>query len=151
MKKSQMMFLSVVCLLAAAFAATGCSFASVSSKPGMYSMNGYSTNPEMAAQVMSENYVNEVNANEYWKAVREGRAYPYPGGGYGNDYQYYFGSQGYAPGLPQSSGVAPSGGGTGQVTPEQLDEVRQMAVDGLRMHKKLREKLEPQDAAPAGQ
>ncbi len=118
--------------------ATGCSWAGIEARPGNYHINGYTTNPEMAASVMSENYVNETHAREYWRAVHEGRALAYPGG-YGSDYAYFF--QGIVPeGYVQPAPAASSG-----VTPQDLEAVRQQAAkanekseDALRVLKRIR-------------
>ena len=127
-------------LVLAVISFAGCSIASVSSKPGTYSLNGYTRDPEAMAQIMSENYVQEFNAQQYWKAVEEGRAYPYPGGGIGNDYQYYFGGV-LPPAGPGPMSVQPDGT-SGYATQEQLLRVEEKANDSLKMHKKLREKLQ---------
>jgi hypothetical protein len=135
--KNSKSLMTIIVLSVVAALASGCSIASIQSRPGEYSMNGYSTSPEMAAQVMSENYVNEMNARKYWEAVERGDAHPYPGGGYGNDYGLYFGQYGY-PGVAPDQPVAPNGG----VTPQDLERVEGKANDALRMHKKLRQRLE---------
>jgi hypothetical protein len=127
----------VLVLASASFA--GCSIASVSSKPGTYSLNGYTTAPEAMAATLSDNYVNETNAEAYRDCVREGRCYAYPGGGYGNDYQYYFGNV-IPPTGPGPMSVQPEGS-SGNVTQEQLKKVEEKADDSLRMHKKLQKKL----------
>jgi len=119
----------------------GCSFASLASRPGDYSVSGYTTNPEMAMSVASDNYVQERNAEEYWQAVREGRAYPYPGGGQGNDYWYYYGSYGYQPNVVVPEQAVPLSGGD-YATQEQLRRVENKADDSIRMHRRLRQRLQ---------
>ncbi|MFA6604045.1 MAG: hypothetical protein WCT10_04390 [Patescibacteria group bacterium] len=134
--------LSKVSALALAIASlASCSFASVSSKPGVYSFNGYTRDPEVLAQVLSENYVQEYNSQQYWKAVEEGRAYPSMGGGVGGDYQYYFGD--VIPPAGYGQPVAPAAGSPGYVTQDELRKVEEKANDSLRMHKKLQQKLQP--------
>jgi hypothetical protein len=128
----------VAIVMCIAWLAAGCSFASLAAKPGEYSVSGYTTSPEMAMQVASDNYVQERNTEEYWRAVRQGKAQAYPGGGYNNDYWYYYGSQGYMPAVPQTT-VAPDGTPV-PVTPEDLRRVEDKANDALRMHKKLRDR-----------
>jgi hypothetical protein len=127
--------------------AAGCSFASLNAKPGEYSVSGYTTTPEMAMQTASDNYVQERNTEEYWRAVRQGKALAYPGGGYNNDYWFYYGSQGYMPAVPETT-VAPSGTPV-PVTPEDLRRVEGKANDALRMHKKLRDRLQQSDGGTA--
>ena len=147
--KNQMIRIVLTAIsLSAIFAATGCSWAAVSAKPGEYSVNGWTRNPEAAMATASDNYVQETNAREYWKAVQEGRAYPYPGGGYGNDYWYYFGSQGYMPAAPQPTTSAPAAtsGAGGYATQQDLQKVKQMAEDSIRAVKRLRPAAPP----PAG-
>ena len=128
-------------VLASAVASlAGCSIASMNSKPGEYSFNGYTRDPEAMAATLSDNYVQEVNTKEYWKAVEEGRAYPYMGGGVGNDYQYYFGNV-----IPPAGSVQPAvqpNGSSGYATEEELRKVEEKANDSLRMHRKLKDKLQ---------
>ncbi len=135
--------LAVLCL--AALSAAGCSFASLASKPGSYSVSGYTTSPEMAMSVASDNYVQERNAEEYWQAVREGRAYPYPGGGQGNDYWYYYGSYGYMPNVVVPEQAVPLPGGN-YATQEDVRRVEEKANDSIRMHRRLRQRLQQPDA-----
>ncbi len=125
--------------------ASGCSFAGMEARPGTYHINGYTANPEMAASIMSENYVNETNAREYWRAVREGRAYAYPGG-LSSDYAYFFGGiipEGYARPAPvPAATAAPSGDAASR---QDLEAVRQQAAaaneksdDAIRILKRIR-------------
>ncbi len=148
MNKFVRLHLIVLCL--AALTATGCSVASLRSRPGDYSVSGYTTSPEMAMSVASDNYVQERNTEEYWRAVREGRAYPYPGGGYGNDYWYYYGSYGYMPNVVVPEQSVPLSGG-GYATQEELRRVDEKANDSLRMHRRLRQRLQQQPDAGTGQ
>lgn len=132
---------AVIC--AVMLTAAGCSIASLSSRPGDYSVSGYTRTPEVAMQVASDNYVQETNAREYWQAVREGRAYPYPGGGYGNDYWYYFGSHGFMPNVTVPEQATPLDSAD-YATQDQLREVEEKADDSLRMHKRLRQRMQRQ-------
>jgi len=147
--KKAVFSVKVAIALCLVLSAAGCSFASLAAKPGEYSVSGYTTTPEMAMQVASDNYVQERNTEEYWRAVRQGKAYAYPGGGYSNDYWYYYGSQGYMPAVPEST-VVPNGTPV-PVTSEDLRRVEGKANDALRMHKKLRQRLEQENDAPAQQ
>jgi len=143
--KSKSLWMNVLVLGCAAAMTAGCSFASLSAKPGEYSVSGYTRTPEMAMQTASDNYVQERNAEEYWKAVHEGRAYPYPGGGMGNDYWYYYGSNGYMPNVAVPEQSIPLSGGD-YATQEQLQKVDEKANDSLRMHRKLRQRLQQSEA-----
>lgn len=121
----------------------GC--ASLSARPGDYAVSGFTTSPEMAMSVASDNYVQETNAREYWQAVREGRAYPYPGGGTSGDYWYYYGSYGYMPNVVVPEQAVPLTGGD-YATQEQLRRVDDKATDSLRMHQRLKRRLQQPDS-----
>lgn len=113
-------------LIAVALLAVGCyPMAHVESAPGHYSVSGTTDRPEAAIYAASQAYVETKNADEYWKAVQQGRAYPYMGGVYGyNDYQYYYG--GIMP-APQTA-PAPAAVGSGN----DATEAKQMAEDALK-------------------
>lgn len=140
--KKAVFSVKVVIAMCLTVLAAGCSFASLSSKPGQYSVSGYTRTPEMAMQVASDNYVQERNTEEYWQAVRRGQAYPYPGGGYNNDYWFYYGSQGYMPAVPEGT-VVPNGTPV-PVTQQDLQRVEGKANDAIRAVKRLRPKTAPE-------
>lgn len=138
-RKLKLFVLAVVVLALSA----ACNSAHVIKTGPNYEVTGYTTHPEYAIQAASDAYVNELNSEECWKAVREGRIWTcYGGAGMGTDYGFYYG--GMTPAFyPESP--SPAGGsvqsGEG-VTKEELKKVEEKADDSLRMHKKLRDKLQ---------
>jgi hypothetical protein len=140
-------------LVAAAALATGCAHANFEARPGDYYVEGRSHNPEAMAATLSTNYTRETNAHTYREAVRSGRAWPYSGGGYGNDYWLYF--RRYVPTAPAVPGVPPgTESSTSGVTRGELDavheeaaEARRRADDSLRMHGRTRRYLEERDGS----
>ena len=113
----------------------GC--ATMSSEPGKYSVSGMTLSPIEATRVASQSYVDQYNAATYRQAVQNGYAYPYAGGGYGNDFSFYYG--GVIP--AQDGGAAPQG----EVTREDIERVEGKADDSLKMHKKTREYLKAKE------
>ncbi len=136
---------SKLCMLAFVLVTlgVGCNAAYVKKTGPSYTVEGYTANPEYAIQAASDAYVNELNSEECWKAVREGRIWTcYGGAGMGTDYGFFYGGMVPPVFYPEASsptdGTEPADG----VTKEDLKRVEEKANDSLRMHKKLRNKLQ---------
>jgi hypothetical protein len=109
--------------------ATGCAHANFASSPGAYSVEGYSRNPEAMAATLSSNYVAETNAHTYRDCVMSGRCYAYMGGGYGNDFAFYYGHVAPPAMMPGPAPTSTVSGPQGNA----VDEcARAMAADSLR-------------------
>lgn len=146
---------NIVMTLTVAVALTvlgGCSHMNYSLKSGGMAMSGESYHPVAMTRAASDAYTQAYNAQTYRIAVERGYAYPYAGGGYSNDYWYYYRNivpqQPVAPAPPVASNGAASNGGR-YATKAQLDQVRrraddahQRADDALRMDRRLRDTLE---------
>ncbi|HTK05173.1 MAG TPA: hypothetical protein VL500_06305 [Candidatus Eisenbacteria bacterium] len=154
-KLAQLAFLMFV---ASATSGCGALFASagVESRPGDYHVNGYTSSPEAYASVASHNYVQEYNAETYRRAVESGRAYPYQGGMTGDYWMYYRGvvpAQPVTPVAPPPAATSSVTGPRSSVTPPTGDalaearEARRRADAALRMHARLRARMEADEAA----
>ena len=157
-KLAQLAFLMFV---ASATSGCGALFASagVESRPGDYHVNGYTSSPEAAIAVSNQAYVQQYNAETYRRAVESGRAYPYMGGMTGDYWMYYRGVVPAQPVMP----VAPPPAATSSVTgprssastPPTGDalaearEARRRADAALRMHARLRARMEADEASEA--
>jgi len=125
----------------------GCTHAAFQVRPDHFQVEGRSDNPEAMTLAAAQAYATARNTDEYWAAVREGRAYPYQGGGYGNDYWYYY--RNVVPPRPAAPAESGSAGRSGDYATrdelesvrERADEAHERATDGLRMHRRLRERL----------
>lgn len=117
----------ILMVLCIAGLSSACTFAAVESKKsGFYHVNGYSTDPAGTARTFSDNYVQEINAETYRDAVRNGQAYPYYGGQTRNDFQYYY--EGIAPPAPQHGHHPHYDAGDGQAQ-QTADEALETAKD----------------------
>ena len=133
----------------------GCGHARTSVQHPGLSVETFSYSPEAATRAAADAHVRSYNAETYRIAVEQGMAFPYYGGGYGNDYWYHYRNvippQPVAP-APQAgtaTTTAPPPAGGDYATQAELDAVRrraddahQRATDGLRMHQRLRTRLE---------
>ncbi|KPJ84826.1 hypothetical protein AMJ57_05300 [Parcubacteria bacterium SG8_24] len=138
MKGFRLILMSVLAL------ALGACATSFSVTPKNYSVSG--TNPDMSDVAMvdaaSRAYVDAYNAETYRTAVEAGMLYPYLGGGYGNDFHYYYNGVMPSPAV-QPATVNPADGSGGGDLDKRVDklekdveDVRGRANDSLRMHKK---------------
>lgn len=134
-------FVTLLFMWFCVLAATGCATAGLESRPGDYHVNGYTTDPERAIEVSSHAYVEQYNAETYRRAVESGRAYAYPGGGYGNDYWFHYRRVSPSPPRMPARGPAVVPPGEPGVTREDLDavreeteEARERADEALRLH-----------------
>lgn len=151
-KEAEMKYFIAVSIFAVAVC-SACSHAGVEVRRDEYGMryhiNGTTAHPEAAINAASNAYTRERNTVEYWQAVRQGQAYPYYGGGYGNDHWFHYGSRGVAPSPQEPAATnAPESSSGNYATKvevqdvrEKADDAHERATDGLRMHKRLREQL----------
>lgn len=137
-------------VLALVALSSGC--AAVSVRGSHAAVTGTTVRTIAAVNAAAQADVAMTNAETYQTAVESGYAYPYAGGGYGNDYLLYYG--GVIPTQPQaapaSAQPAPapaSDDPSAPATQEQLaavlsvaDAANEKADDGLRMHRKLCER-----------
>lgn len=129
---------TMLMLMAVMFAMSACSFAGVEARrAGRYHVNGYTSDPAGFVTAASNAVVQEDNAQTYQKAVERGMAYPYYGGGYSNDYEFYYG--GVVP--PGAPAYGPQDDQAAQQALEEAKEARRRADDALRMQKKLKKEL----------
>lgn len=120
-----------------------------------YHINGTTAHPEAAINAASNAYTREKNTDEYWNAVNRGQAYPYYGGGQGNDHWFHYGSRGVAPAANEPAATnAPESSSGDFATKDEVQEVREKAddaheraTDGLRMHKRLRDEQSSEGGA----
>ena len=134
-------FLITIVAFAAMATTVGCGHARTSVEHPGLSISTFSYNPEEATRAAADAHVRSYNAETYRIAVESGMAFPYYGGGYGNDYWYHY--RGIVPAQPMVA-APPTATGTTAVpgdhpTRSELDAVRERAPMELLETREIRD------------